>query len=55
LKELRQAVEQYEKAVETQDWPRAVSHDLHFHTLLIRFTAASGWILFTATRSENCA
>jgi DNA-binding GntR family transcriptional regulator len=37
LKELRQAVEQYEEAIETQDWPRAVSHDLHFHTLLIRF------------------
>jgi len=39
LKELRRAVEQYEEAIEDSDWPRAVSHDLHFHGLLIRFHA----------------
>jgi DNA-binding GntR family transcriptional regulator len=37
LKEIRQAVEQYEEAIEAKDWSRAVSHDLHFHSLLIRF------------------
>ncbi len=37
LKEIRKAVEQYEQAVEARDWSRAVNHDLHFHTLLIRF------------------
>ena len=37
LKEIRRAVEQYEEAIEAKDWSRAVSHDLHFHSLLIRF------------------
>lgn len=37
LKETSRAVEQYEEAVEARDWPRAVRHDLHFHSLLIRF------------------
>jgi DNA-binding GntR family transcriptional regulator len=37
LREIRRAVEQYEEAVQATDWSRAVSHDLHFHTLLIRF------------------
>jgi DNA-binding GntR family transcriptional regulator len=37
LKEIRKALEQYEEAVEMRDWSRAVSHDLHFHSLLIRF------------------
>ena len=36
LKEISRAVEQYEEAVEAQDWSRAVRHDLHFHSLLIR-------------------
>jgi DNA-binding GntR family transcriptional regulator len=37
LKELQSAVEQYEAAVKKRDWARAVTHDLHFHSLLIRF------------------
>ena len=37
LKEIRRVVEQYEEAVEARDWSPAVSHDLHFHSLLIRF------------------
>jgi DNA-binding GntR family transcriptional regulator len=37
LKEIRQAVEHYEEAVDARDWSRAVNHDLHFHTLLVRF------------------
>ena len=37
LKEIRRAVEQYEEAIEARGWSRAVSHDLHFHSLLIRF------------------
>jgi DNA-binding GntR family transcriptional regulator len=37
LRELDNAVEQYEKAVKDWDWARAVTHDLHFHSLLIRF------------------
>jgi DNA-binding GntR family transcriptional regulator len=37
LEEIRTALEQYEEAVRAQNWPRAVSHDLHFHSLLIRF------------------
>jgi DNA-binding GntR family transcriptional regulator len=37
LQEIRSAVEQYELAVHDQNWSRAVSHDLHFHSLLIRF------------------
>jgi DNA-binding GntR family transcriptional regulator len=37
LEEIRTALEQYEEAVRAQNWPGAVSHDLHFHSLLIRF------------------
>ena len=37
LREIRTALEQYEKAVRLRDWVSAVRHDLHFHTLLIRF------------------
>jgi DNA-binding GntR family transcriptional regulator len=37
LQEVRDAVEQYELAVRDRNWSRAVSHDLHFHSLLIRF------------------
>ena len=37
LRELESAVEQYEQAIKQRDWARAVSHDLHFHSLLIRF------------------
>ena len=37
LQELHNAVEQYEKAVKGRDWARAVTHDLHFHSLIIRF------------------
>lgn len=37
LDELRAAVEHYEAAVQERNWSRAVSHDLHFHGLLIRF------------------
>jgi len=37
LQEIRSAVEQYELAVRERNWSRAVSHDLHFHSLLIRF------------------
>ncbi len=37
LGELQAAVEQYEQAVKKRDWARAVNHDLHFHSLLIRF------------------
>jgi DNA-binding GntR family transcriptional regulator len=37
LRELRAALEQYEEAVRTRNWVSAVSHDLHFHSLLIRF------------------
>ena len=36
LQEVRSAVEQYELAVRDRSWSRAVSHDLHFHSLLIR-------------------
>jgi len=36
LQELRNAVEQYELAVHDRSWSRAVSHDLHFHSLLVR-------------------
>jgi DNA-binding GntR family transcriptional regulator len=36
LDEIRHALEQYEQAVQACNWPRAVSHDLHFHSLLIR-------------------
>jgi DNA-binding GntR family transcriptional regulator len=37
LQEIRSAVEQYELAVRDRNWSCAVSHDLHFHSLLIRF------------------
>lgn len=37
LNELRTAVEQYERAVGAKDWVKAVTVDLHFHSLLIRF------------------
>src|SRR5271156_2061745 len=37
LNEFRRAVEQYELAVRDRNWSRAVTHDLHFHSLLIRF------------------
>jgi DNA-binding GntR family transcriptional regulator len=37
LQELHNAVEQYEKAVKDRDWARAVTHDLYFHSLIIRF------------------
>jgi DNA-binding GntR family transcriptional regulator len=37
LQEIRDAVEQYELAVRDRAWSRAVNHDLHFHSLLIRF------------------
>lgn len=37
LEQLHAAVEQYELAVRERSWSRAVSHDLHFHGLLIRF------------------
>lgn len=36
MKELRAAVAEYEQAVVDGNWPLAVSHDLHFHSLLIR-------------------
>jgi DNA-binding GntR family transcriptional regulator len=37
LGELGAAVKRYELAVGGRNWSRAVSHDLHFHGLLIRF------------------
>jgi DNA-binding GntR family transcriptional regulator len=37
LREIRAALEQYEGAVRASHWISAVSHDLHFHSLLIRF------------------
>jgi len=37
LRELLVALEQYEEAVQARDWVSAVTHDLHFHSLLIRF------------------
>ena len=37
LREFRSAVERYELAVHKRNWSRAVHHDLHFHSLLIRF------------------
>jgi len=39
LEELLGALEHYEEAVEARDWVSAVNHDLHFHSLLIRFLA----------------
>jgi DNA-binding GntR family transcriptional regulator len=37
LQELLAALERYEEAVQARDWVNAVTHDLHFHSLLIRF------------------
>ncbi len=37
LHEFRSAVERYELAVRNRNWSRAVNHDLHFHSLLVRF------------------
>ena len=37
LRDLRAALEEYEDAVRASDWVSAVSHDLHFHSLLICF------------------
>ena len=37
LREIRSALTQYETAVQARDWISAVSHDLHFHSLLVRF------------------
>jgi DNA-binding GntR family transcriptional regulator len=37
LRELLVALEKYEEAVQARDWVSAVTHDLHFHSLLIRF------------------
>jgi DNA-binding GntR family transcriptional regulator len=37
FQELRAAVDGYEEAVRSRDWAKAVSRDLQFHTLLIRF------------------
>ncbi len=37
LRDLHDAVEQYEEAVRTRNWTRAVHHDLRCHGLLIRF------------------
>jgi DNA-binding GntR family transcriptional regulator len=39
LQEIHTALEQYEEAVRERDWVSAVTHDLHFHSLLIRFLA----------------
>jgi DNA-binding GntR family transcriptional regulator len=37
LDELKTAVDEYETSVRARDWTRAVTCDLQFHTLLIRF------------------
>jgi DNA-binding GntR family transcriptional regulator len=37
VQEIRNALDGYERAVHARDWMRAVSFDLQFHTLLIRF------------------
>ncbi|MBZ5597898.1 MAG: GntR family transcriptional regulator [Acidobacteriia bacterium] len=37
VQEIRSALDGYERAVHARDWMRAVSFDLQFHTLLIRF------------------
>lgn len=37
LRELHAALDHYEGAVQARDWVSAVTHDLHFHSLLIRF------------------
>jgi DNA-binding GntR family transcriptional regulator len=35
--ELRSELDGYERAIRARDWMRAVGHDLHFHSLLVRF------------------
>lgn len=37
LQEIRNALDGYERSVRARDWMRAVSFDLQFHSLLIRF------------------
>ena len=37
FRELHRALERYEAAVQARNWVSAVTHDLHFHGLLIRF------------------
>jgi DNA-binding GntR family transcriptional regulator len=37
LRELEHALQHYEEAVQARSWVSAVTHDLHFHSLLIRF------------------
>lgn len=37
LRELEHALQHYEEAVQARNWVSAVTHDLHFHSLLIRF------------------
>ena len=37
VQEIRSALDGYERVVHARDWMRAVSFDLQFHTLLIRF------------------
>lgn len=37
LQEIRNALDGYERSVQARDWMRAVSFDLQFHSLLIRF------------------
>jgi DNA-binding GntR family transcriptional regulator len=39
LREMHAALRQYESAVQARDWVSAVTHDLTFHSLLIRFLA----------------
>ena len=37
LRELQTALEHYEESVRARNWVNAVTHDLHFHALLIQF------------------
>jgi DNA-binding GntR family transcriptional regulator len=37
VRELQTALERYEESVRARNWVNAVTHDLHFHTLLIQF------------------
>ena len=37
LREMRVALDEYDKALRAREWVRAVSSDLQFHSLLIRF------------------
>ena len=37
LSELRASLQRYEQSVHARDWVHAVTHDLHFHSQLIRF------------------